>query len=118
MAEGFAKKYAPKGIKIFSAGIEAHGLNPKAVQVMKEKGIDISHQKSKTVDVIPKDEIGTVITVCGHANETCPVFPGNIKRTHWEIEDPAKAKGTENEVLDIFRTVRDQLETHIKYFFE
>src|SRR3989338_6724009 len=76
MAEGFDKKYAQKGKKIFSAGIEAHGLNPKAVKIMNEIGIDISHQISKTLDSIPKDEIDTVITVCGHAHETCPLFPG------------------------------------------
>ena len=118
MAEGLAKKYAPKVIKIYSAGIEAHGLNPKAVQVMREIGIDISNQSSKTVDVIPKNEIDSVITVCGHANETCPAFSGNVKRIHWEIEDPAKAQGSEGIVLNIFRKVRDQLETRIKDYFE
>ncbi len=117
MAEGFAKKYAPIGIKIFSAGIEAHGLNPLAVQVMKEIGIDIADQTSKTVDAIPQNEINTVITVCGHANETCPVFPGNVRRLHWDIEDPARARGSEQEVWAIFRKVRDILHRKIDYFF-
>ncbi len=118
MAEGFAKKLALQNRPIYSAGIEAHGLNPKAVQVMKEIGIDISHQISKTVDSIPKDKIGTVITVCGHANETCPVFPEGVKRLHWDIEDPAKAKGSEEEVIKVFRRVRDTLQRKIEDFFK
>ena len=117
MAEGFAKKYAPKEMKIYSAGIEAHGLNPKAVQVMAEIGIDISHQVSKTLDVIPKDEIDTVITVCGHANESCPVFPRKGERLHWDIEDPAQAPGSQTEVLEVFRKVRDKMNDFVfKYF--
>ena len=118
MAEGFAKKLAPSQVSIYSAGIKAHGLNSRAVQVMKEIGIDISHQTSKTLDSIPKDQINTVITVCGHANETCPVFPGKVKRLHWDIEDPAKAKGSEEEVPDIFRKVRDTLQRKIEDFFK
>ncbi|MBI2607982.1 MAG: arsenate reductase (thioredoxin) [Deltaproteobacteria bacterium] len=118
MAEGFAKKYAPKEMKIYSAGIKAHGLNPFAVQVMKEAGIDISDQTSKTVDTIPQSEINMVITVCGHAHETCPVFPGNVRRLHWDIEDPVKAKGSEEEMLDVFRKIRDILQRKIENFFQ
>ena len=118
MAEGFAKKYAPKGIKIWSAGIKAHGLNPLAIQIMKEVGVDISDQTSKTIDTIPQSEINTVITVCGHANETCPIFPGKVRRLHWDIEDPAKARGSKEEVLEIFRKVRDILQRKIEGFFK
>ncbi|MBI4041161.1 MAG: arsenate reductase ArsC [Deltaproteobacteria bacterium] len=118
MAEGFSKKHAPKGTKIWSAGVEAHGLNPRAVQVMKEVGVNISGQCSKTVDSISKEEIDTVITVCGHANETCPAFMGEVTRVHWEIEDPVKAQGSEDEILKVFRKIRDQLELRVKNFFK
>ena len=114
MAEGFARKLLSEQVNIYSAGIEAHGLNNRAVRVMGEIGINISEQKSKTIDDIPKNEIDIVITLCGHANETCPIFSGKVKRLHWEIEDPVKAQGTEEEILKVFRKIRDQIKDLIE----
>jgi len=92
MAEGFARKMFPKDIKIFSAGLEPKGVHLMAVKVMQEVGIDISHQKSKNISEIPIDKIDLVVTLCGDAAGRCPVFQGKVKKIHWEIENPAKAR--------------------------
>lgn len=117
MAEGYAKRVAPEGVTVYSAGIEKHGLNPKAVACMNEKGIDISHHTSNDLSEIPVDEVTEVITLCGHANETCPRFPGKVKRTHWGLTDPAKAEGSEEEVACVFREVRDDIFKRIDAYF-
>ena len=114
MAEGFAKKMLPKNMEIFSAGLEPKGVHPIAVKVMQEIGVDISHQKSKNISEIPIDEISIVVTLCGDAAERCPVFPGKVERIHWEIEDPAKAQGSEEEIAIVFRKVRDKIRSHIE----
>jgi arsenate reductase len=117
MAEGFARAAAPPGIEIFSAGVEAHGLNPRAVAVMDEAGLDIRQQNSKTVAEIPADEIDTVITLCGDAAERCPIFPSAVRREHWALPDPARAQGPEEAVLEAFREVRDELERRVRELF-
>jgi arsenate reductase len=114
MAEGFARKMLPKDIKIFSAGLETKGVHPMAIKVMQEVGIDISHQKSKNISEIPLYKINIVITLCGDAAENCPIFPGKVERIHWEIEDPAKAQGSEEEVVKVFRRVRYKIKSYIE----
>lgn len=117
MAEGFARKYAPDGVTVYSAGIEKHGLNPRAVVAMQEVGIDISHQRSKTVAEIPTGTIDTVITLCGHAAETCPAVLQDIPGAHWGLNDPARAAGSPQQVAAVFSTVRDDIERRVKELF-
>ena len=94
MAEGWARHLRAGEIEAYSAGIERHGLNPLAVQVMAEAGVDISGQTSKTVDELPAVEFDAIVTLCGHANETCPYFPGRARRVHVGFDDPpALARG-------------------------
>jgi arsenate reductase len=113
MAEGFAKKMLSNDLKIFSAGIEPKRIHPMAVKVMQEIGIDISQQRSKNISEIPLDKIDIVITLCGDAAEQCPIFPGKVERIHWEIEDPTKAQGSQEEIIKIFRKVRDNIKSFI-----
>jgi len=110
MAEGFLKSFDPR-LEVFSAGTKpAERINPFAVRVMKEVGIDISEQFPKDVDRFLNEEFDYVITVCDNAKETCPVFTGRVKnRLHIGFEDPAEAVGEEEEVLPVYRRVRDQI---------
>lgn len=110
MAEGFLRKYAGENAQIFSAGVETHGLNPRAVQVMREAGIDISGHSSDHVNQYLGTGIGWVITVCDSAAEKCPYFPEQTILSHHSFPDPAKATGTEAEILDAFRAVRDEID--------
>lgn len=116
MAEGWLRDFAGEKAEIFSAGVESHGLNPRAVQVMKEAGIDISHHTSKTVDELGTKEFDIVITVCDNARERCPYFPARVLQLHQDFPDPAKATGTEEEILEQFRTVRDQVRVYCQAF--
>ncbi|BCU81702.1 protein ArsC [Polycladomyces abyssicola] len=116
MAEGFAKKYLGDRFEVYSAGIEAHGLNPNAVKVMAEKGIDISGQTSDVIDPELLNRADYVITLCGDANDKCPMTPPHVKREHWGFDDPAKATGTEEEKWAVFRRVRDEIEARIQQF--
>lgn len=109
MAEGFVRRSGGTGVEAMSAGIEAHGLNPRAVAVMQEIGIDISRQKSKVVTPEMIAAADLLVTVCDHAKEHCPIVPGHIRQLHWSFDDPAKATGTEEEVVAVFRKVRDQI---------
>ena len=113
MAEGFAKKMLPKNMEIFSAGLEPKGVHPMAVKVMQEVGIDISQQESKNIPEIPIDKIDLLVTLCGDAAERCPVFPGKVERIHWALEDPAKAQGSEEEIVIVFRKIRDNIKSYI-----
>ncbi|MDH4127204.1 MAG: arsenate reductase ArsC [Spirochaetota bacterium] len=115
MAEGFAKHYLGDKHDFYSAGIEAHGINPLAVKVMAEKKIDISNYKSKTLNDIANINFDVVITVCGDAHERCPTYLKKATIIHKGFQDPAKAKGTEEEVLQVFRDVRDQIEKYITF---
>ena len=110
MAEGFGKKYGEGEFEIYSAGVEAHGLNPRAVEIMKEAGIDISNHKSEIIDAELLNNSTYAITLCGDAEERCPYTPPHVKRLHWGLEDPAKATGTEEEIMATFRKVRDQVD--------
>ncbi|HZD60047.1 MAG TPA: arsenate reductase ArsC [Anaerolineae bacterium] len=114
MAEGWARHSKGDMIEPYSAGVEAHGLNPYAVRVMKEAGVDISGQRSKLVEAVMGIEFDYVITLCGHANENCPLFPGRTRVIHVGFEDPAKAHGTEEEVMAAFRRVRDDIQAFVQ----
>jgi len=115
MAEGILRAAAGDLVEVHSAGSKPAGyVHPKAIQVLRELGIDISAHTSKHMNDFLKDRITTVITVCGNADQACPVFPGQVNRHHWGFSDPAHAQGTEEEVLAEFRRVRDQ----IKLVFE
>ncbi len=116
LAEGYLRFYAGEKAKIYSAGIETHGVNPKAVQVMAEAHIDISKHTSNHVDEYSAIPFDMVITVCDNANEACPFFPGNVKRFHQNFPDPAKATGTPEEVMDKFREVRDMIKIYSANF--
>jgi len=117
MAEGWARALKSDSIDPYSAGIETHGLNPDAVRVMAESGVDISHQKSKHVTELKEITFDYVVTVCGHAHENCPVFPGKSKIVHVGFPDPPKlAEEVESaeEKLDCYRMVRDKIRAFIE----
>lgn len=118
MAEGFARALAGPGVNIASAGIEAHGQNPRAVAVMAEIGIDIAAQASTILTDRALSGADLVVTVCGHADEHCPVLPAGTRRLHWPLPDPAKATGTEEEIHAEFRQVRDAIQQHVTELFE
>jgi arsenate reductase (thioredoxin) len=109
MAEGWARHLARGAFKVRSAGIEAHGLNPRAVAVMREAGVDISNQVSRIVDQASLDWADLVVTVCGHADEQCPVLPPGVRKLHWPLPDPAKAEGSRAQVMGVFRESRDDI---------
>jgi arsenate reductase len=121
MAEGWAKKLKHEIIDVCSAGVETHGLNPDAVKVMAEAGVDISNHRSKLIDEFKDTELDAVITVCGHARETCPYFPPRCKVIHVGFDDPPKLaealakKGESKEKqLDCFRKVRDEIKAFVE----
>ncbi|MCL6599244.1 MAG: arsenate reductase (thioredoxin) [Alicyclobacillus macrosporangiidus] len=118
MAEGWARHLGGDRVVVHSAGVEAHGLNPRAVQVMKEAGIDISHHQSKVIHPEILHQADYVITLCGDANDKCPVTPPQVRRLHWGFPDPAKAIGPEAEVMDKFREVRDAIGRRVQQFLE
>jgi arsenate reductase len=109
IAEGWAKKFAPAGWQVESAGIEAHGKNPRAIAVMAEVGIDISAQESTKLTPEMLERADYLVTVCGHADEHCPVLPAGTRKEHWPLNDPAKATGTEEDILAVFRATRDDI---------
>lgn len=118
MAKGFLQSF-DKNLTVYSAGTEpALMVNPKAVMVMKEKGIDISHESPKSVNEYLNSDWDYVITVCDDANETCPIFPGTVKhRLHIGFEDPAKAKGSDEFIMSEFRRIRDLIEEEFYRFY-
>lgn len=118
IAEGWGKHFGGDKVEVYSAGIETHGLNPRAVATMKEAGIDISDQTSDLIDPEILNKADYVITLCGDANDKCPVTPPHVRRLHWGFEDPAKATGTEEEVQAKFSEVRDAIRDRIKTFFD
>ena len=112
IAEGYLRHFAGNSADIYSAGIETHGVNPRAIQIMAEDHIDISHHTSNHVDEYINIPFDYVITVCDNANEACPFFPGNVERFHQNFPDPAKATGTEEEIMTEFRRVRDMIKVY------
>jgi thioredoxin type arsenate reductase len=107
MAEGLGRATAPAGYRFLSAGSEPGTLHPLAVEALAEVGIDISHQRAKSLSRIPLDEVNTIVTLC--AEEVCPFVPGEVRRLHWPLADPARATGSDGERLDAFRAARDRL---------
>lgn len=114
MAEGLLRHFGGENFVAFSAGTEATQIRPLAIRAMRELGIDITGQQSKTLHRYLNEQFDEVITVCDAANEACPVFPGMAKRRHWSFDDPSQATGNEAEQLAIYRQVRDQLRTRIE----
>ena len=113
MAEGWAKQLASDDWNIESAGIEAHGKNPRAIAIMAEAGVDISGQESTRVTDDMLDSADVVITVCGHADEHCPALPAGTRKIHWPLEDPAKAQGTEEEIMKVFHDSREDIRRRV-----
>lgn len=118
MAEGLLRWMAGDRFEVLSAGVEPSQVRPQAIEAMREIGIDISKQHSKSVEEFAEQEFDYVITVCDNANERCPVFPGQTKRLHWSFDDPAATKGDEAERLAVFRRVRDEIEARLREFVE
>jgi len=116
MAEGFLRAYGGETYEVHSAGTKPSTVNPLAVRVMKEAGIDISGQRSKNAAEYLGQHFGYVITVCDNAKEHCPIFPGPSIREHWLFDDPADADGSDEQCLEVFRRVRDEIGTRIRAF--
>lgn len=117
MADGIINHDFAEQIEAFSAGTEPHGLNPKAVAVMAEIGIDIATNSSDHLSQYESQKFDYVITLCGDAHEKCPLFVGGVKRVHIGFDDPPKASGTEPEILDVYRRVRDEIRQQLGNYF-
>ncbi len=118
IAEGWAKHLDNDEVDVMSAGIEAHGKNPRAIAVMAEAGIDISSQESTRLTDEMLASADYLVTVCGHADEHCPVLPPGVRKEHWPLSDPAKATGTEDEVMVVFRASRDDIRQRVADLLE
>lgn len=116
IAEGYLRHFAGDKAAIYSAGVETHGVNPRAIQIMKEDGIDISNHTSNNVNEYRDIDFDYVITVCDNAKERCPFFPSNAKKFHYNFPDPAKAAGTEERIMQQFKEVRDMIKEYSKEF--
>src|ERR687884_1281185 len=114
MAEGLLRRMAGDRFEVESAGVEPSRVRPEAVEAMREVGVDISGQRSKSVDEFAGREFDYVITVCDRAREECPVFPGKTERIHWSFDDPAAAGGDEAARLSVFRRVRNEIENRLR----
>ncbi len=118
MAEGWGRHFAGDRLEVYSAGIEAHGKNPNAIAVMAEAGIDISGQESTRVTDAMIGAADVVVTVCGHADEHCPMLPPKVRKIHWPLDDPARAVGSEEEIMAIFRASRDDIRDRVRALLE
>ncbi len=118
MAEGFLRYMASEKFEVYSAGVKPTQLNPLATKVMAEVGIDISSHYSKSVQDFIKQKFDLVITVCDNAQQTCPLFPGQYRKLHWNIPDPSEFKGSETERLNFFRKVRDKIKEKCLHLIE
>jgi len=116
IAEGYLKYFAGRKAEIYSAGIETHGVNPRAIEIMKRDGIDISGHTSNHVDEYMHIHFDYVITVCDNAKESCPAFPSTAVKLHHNFPDPAKASGTEEQVMEKFREVREMIRQYAQNF--
>ena len=118
MAHGYLNHFGEHGLEVYSAGIETHGVNPRAIAVMKEDGVDISYHTSNNVNEYKNVEFDFVLTVCDNAKENCPYFPAKVKNFHYNFPDPAKAKGTEEHIMNEFRNTRDLIRRYIRDFIK
>ena len=114
MAEGFLRHIAGDRFEVFSAGVKPTQVNPLAIKVMAEAGIDISEHRSKSAMEFLGQQFDYIITVCDNAKQTCPVFPGKHEKIHWDLEDPAEAQGSEEERMVVFRKIRDEIRKKIE----
>lgn len=113
MAEGWARHLGADIAEVASAGIEAHGKNPRAIRIMAEAGVDISGQESTRVTDAMIRRADIVVTVCGQADEHCPLLPPGVRKIHWPLNDPAQATGTEDEIMRAFRATRDEVRARV-----
>lgn len=118
MAEGLTKALGGDKVEVYSAGLEAHGVNPRAVAVMKEIGIDISKNTSDVIDQKLLQTMDYAVTLCSDAEERCPITPPSVKRLHWSFDDPAKATGSEEEIMAKFREIRDGIAEKVRDFLD
>lgn len=118
IAEGYLRFFAESKAEVYSAGVETHGVNPRAIATMKDDGIDISNHTSNNIDEYANIGFDFVITVCDNAKERCPFFPTKAKKFHHNFPDPAKATGTESEITEQFKLVREQIKDYCKSFVE
>jgi arsenate reductase len=116
IAEGYLRHFANGNAEVYSAGVETHGVNPKAIAIMQEDSIDISNHTSNNIDEYFDIDFDFVITVCDNAKERCPFFPTKAKKFHHNFSDPAKAKGTDEEINEQFRQVRQQIKEYCEQF--
>jgi arsenate reductase (thioredoxin) len=116
IAEGYLKYFAGNKAEIYSAGVETHGVNPRAIATMQENGIDISNHTSNNIEEYRNIDFDFVITVCDNAKERCPFFPSNAKKFHYNFPDPAKATGTEEVIVEEFRKVRQMIKDYCEEF--
>lgn len=112
IAHGYFDYFGSERVEVRSAGLQTHGVNPRAIAIMQEDGIDISHHTSNNVSEYAEETFDYVITVCDHAQENCPFFPATVKTLHQNFSDPAKAVGTEDEIMAEFRKVRTQIKAY------
>jgi arsenate reductase len=118
MAEGFARLCAPQGVEVLSAGTEPKGIHPRAIQVMDEVGVDIRPQRSQDFEGIDTGSLDLVVTLCGSADRRCPPLPAGVAKEHWPLPDPAAAEGGEEEVVAVFRSVRDEVRRRVEELME
>lgn len=118
IAEGWAKRLGGDAFDVLSAGIEAHGKNPRAIAVMAEAGVDISGQESTRLTDEMLAATDYLVTVCGHADEHCPALPAGMRKEHWPLSDPAKATGSEEEIMAVFRDSRDDIRGRVADLLE
>lgn len=116
IAEGYLRHFAGNDAEVYSAGIETHGVNPRAIQTMKEDGLDISGHTSNHIDEYAATRFDYVITVCDNARENCPYFPANVQTFHHNFSDPARAHGSEEEIMEQFRQVREGIKQYSRNF--
>ncbi len=116
IAEGYLKHFAKEKAEVYSAGVEMHGVNPKAIETMREDGIDIANHTSNNMEEYRNIDFDFVITVCDNARERCPFFPTNARQFHFNFPDPAKATGSEEAVKNEFRSVREMIKRYAKAF--
>jgi arsenate reductase len=116
MAHGYLEYFGNNGLEVYSAGIETHGVNPRAIAIMQEDGIDISRHTSNHISEYENVDFDFVLTVCDNARENCPYFPARIQMLHYNFPDPAKAKGTEEVIMEEFRNVRDMIRRYTSDF--
>jgi len=114
MAEGFAREFGKELLEVYSAGLISAGVHKRAIEVMKEEGIDISNQKSKVIDTNLLREMDLIVTLCWNAEELCPRTPPEIQRIHWPIKDPVGTIGTEEKIMNEFRRARDEIKEKVQ----